>query len=95
MIIRIRFGGRPRAGGGRKGARRAALVASTLLTPAAVMAIALGCWAIAAEMGWTAGFAISEGVFSHWQVWFAAAILLEIFARVLYRFGRKNAAESR
>jgi hypothetical protein len=90
MIIRIRFGGASKAGGAGRGARRAALVASMLLTPASVMALALGCWGVAAELNWTGSFAISAGLFSHWQVWMATAVLLEIGSRILYRYARKS-----
>ena len=91
MIVRIRFGRPPGRGGPRRGARRAALVASTLLTPAAALALALGCWGLAAQRNWTGGFAISSGVFSHWEVWLAGAAVLEICARLLYRYARKRA----
>jgi hypothetical protein len=88
MIVRIRFGGAPRRGEGRRGAR---LAASALLTPAAVMALTLGCWGLAAERNWTGRFAISSGVFSHWEVWLAGAAVLEICARLLHRYARKRA----
>ena len=89
MIIRIRFGG-PRTTGERV-RRRSALVAASLLTPASVMALALACWDIAAELNWTGSFAIPSGPFSHWQVWLAAAALLQVCSRYLFRYARKGA----
>ncbi len=92
MIIRIRFGGASKRGGPSRAARRAALVAAALLTPAAVMALALACWGFAAQMNWTGAFAITVGLFSHWPVWLVGAIALQIISRILYRYSRKGAA---
>ncbi|HZT31548.1 MAG TPA: hypothetical protein VFA33_16790 [Bryobacteraceae bacterium] len=64
-----------------------ALAVGALLTPAAVMAMALGIWRLAADLKWTDTFAISSGLFSHWQVWIAAAVVLQAGARLLHRYG--------
>jgi hypothetical protein len=37
---------------------------------------------------WTGEFAISRGVFSHWQVWLAMAVILQVCAAMLNRYGR-------
>jgi hypothetical protein len=63
-----------------------------LLTPAAVIAGALGSWAFAASLNWTGGFAFSSGLLSHWQVWIGGAALLEFSSRLLYRYSRKNSS---
>jgi len=95
MVIRIRFGKGPTIGRERPGNRRAALTLAALMTPAAVMALVLGCWRIAADLNWTSSFAISSGLFSHWQVWLAAAAVLQLIARILNRYARDgNAAAS-
>lgn len=52
-------------------------VLPALLTPAAVIALVLGLWRVTADLGWTEAFLISKGLFSHWQVWMALAILLQ------------------
>jgi hypothetical protein len=62
-----------------------------LLTPAAVMSLVLGMWRVAADLEWTSSFAISSGLFSHWQVWFAGAVVLEIGSRLLVRYGSQGA----
>jgi hypothetical protein len=59
-----------------------------MLTPAAVVALLLAFWRIAADMNWTNSFAIPSGLFSHWQVWMAAAVVLQLCARTLNRYGR-------
>ena len=55
---------------------------------AAVMALALGCWRIAADLSWTSSFAIPSGFFSHWQVWLGAAAALQFCSRILNRYGK-------
>jgi TRAP-type C4-dicarboxylate transport system permease small subunit len=92
MVIRIRFGKGPKIGVRRRKNRRAALMLSALLTPAAAMALALACWRIAADLNWTSSFAIPSGLFSHWQAWLGAAVLLQVVARVLNRYARNGDA---
>ena len=92
MVIRIRFGKGPRVGVRRRKNRRAALVMSALLTPASAMALALACWRIAADLNWTSSFAIPSGLFSHWQAWLGAAVLLQVVSRVLNRYARNGDA---
>jgi hypothetical protein len=70
--------------------RHAALVMSSLMTPVALMAWALGFWRIAADMRWTGEFAIAQGIFSHWQVWIAVAIGVQFAAFLLHRYGRSD-----
>src|SRR5207248_7850597 len=90
MVLRIRFG-RGRQIQRRTGKnRRLALALSALLTPAAVMASALGVWRLAADMKWTGEFGIASGIFSHWQVWLASAAVLQRGAWMLNRYGRDH-----
>ena len=51
-----------------------------LLSPAAVLALVLGLWRVSADLGWTEAFLIANGFFSHWQVWIALAIVLQVAA---------------
>jgi len=88
MVLRIRFGTGPKVGKKTRGNRRIALAAASLLTPAAAVTAVLALWRIAADLNWTGSFAISAGFFSHWQVWLAAAALLQFCARVLNRYAR-------
>jgi hypothetical protein len=90
MVIRIRFGKGPRVGVRRRKNRRAALMLSGLLTPAAVLALVLGCWGVAADLNWTSSFAITSGLFSHWQAWVGAAALLQVAARFLSRYAKNG-----
>jgi len=86
MRIRLRNGSRHKQGKGVN--RRLALALSALLTPAALMAFALAFWRFGADMSWTGRFAITDGLFSHWQVWTAMGTTLQIGAVVLNRYGR-------
>jgi hypothetical protein len=91
MNLRIRFS-RPKKIARRSGNRQFALLAGALLTLATLAAWLLALWRIAAEMEWAGGFAISSGVFSHWQVWLAAALLLQVCSRILNRYGNGGGA---
>jgi hypothetical protein len=93
MVIRIRFGSGPKVAKRRRKNRRMALALAALLTPAAVLALALGCWRIAADLSLASSFAIAAGLFSHWQVWLGAAAALQLCAHVLNRYGKDGDAQ--
>jgi len=88
MKVRIRFARGPRVGRKRRKNRRLALAVGALLSPATVIASILAFWRIAADLNWTNRFAISSGLFSHWQVWVGAAALLHLCSRALNRYGK-------
>jgi hypothetical protein len=58
-------------------------VLPALLTPAAVLAFVLGLWRVSSDLGWTEQFLIANGFFSHWQVWIALAIALQVASAAL------------
>ena len=90
MIVRIRFGRGTKVGKQPRKQRRLALSVAAMLTPAAVMASVLALWRIAADLSLTGSFAISAGLFSHWQVWLAAAVLLQLCAHLLNRYAKNG-----
>ena len=94
MVIRIRFGNGPKVARKRRKNRRAALAVAALLTPAACHGAGAGILAIAADLSWTSSFAISSGLFSHWQVWLAAAAVLQSCSRILNRYGQDGDAQT-
>ena len=61
-------------------------VFAALLTPAAVVAGALGVWRLGADPGWTSQFFIANGLLSHWQGWFTVAIGAHMSAHRLKRW---------
>jgi len=63
---------------------------ASLLTPAAVMAFVLGFWRLVADLKVTSEFPITEGIFSHWQVWISGAAVLQLCALVLNRYGNSH-----
>jgi hypothetical protein len=87
MIVRIRFGSGVKVGRQQRKNRRLALAMGALLAPVAVMASALGVWRLAADLKITSDFAIASGLFSHWQVWIASAVVVAVVARLLNRYG--------
>ena len=92
MVVRIRFAKAPKVAEKRRKKRRIALATAGLLTPAACLVGVIGLWRLTADLGFTAGFAISTGIFSHWQVWLATAVALQLCARLLNRYGRSEDA---
>jgi hypothetical protein len=62
-----------------------------LLTPAAVVAFVMGMWRVCMDLGWAGAFLISDGFFSHWQVWIALAIALKMLSSTLIAWGSRNA----
>jgi hypothetical protein len=79
MIVRIRFrhGPVPRKDPNRVTPQELAHGASMLLAPVYLCAWAMALWRIGADMRVAAPFFLSDGVFSHWQVWFAVAGALQ------------------
>ena len=90
MVVRIRFRRGPIVSRRRGKNRRIALLVAALLPPAALCAAVLALWRIASDLNWTGSFAISSGIFSHWQVWLGAAVLLQLCARALNRYGKSG-----
>ena len=88
MVVRIRLRLGPALSKHFARHRALALAAGALLTPVAVIALVLGFWRLGSDLNWTGPFAISQGLFSHWQVWIALALLLQICASILNRYGR-------
>lgn len=87
MVVRIRFDRGLRVKRTQRKNKHVALAAATLLSPAKVAALALGCWRLAADLRITARFAISDGLFSHWQVWVGIAGIFHVVAMALNRYG--------
>ena len=71
----------------------AARLVAAFLTPAAVTAGSLALWRLGADMGWTGAFAISSGLFSHWQVWMILALGMKMTGSLITT-GPQGAQES-
>ena len=75
---------------GRAFSRQVANILVALLTPAAVVAFAMGMWPVCRDLGWAGGFFISDGLFSHWQVWIALSIGLKFLSSTLIAWGSRT-----
>jgi hypothetical protein len=71
--------------------RQLADVLVALLTPAAVLALVMALWRVAADLGWAGAFLIGDGFFSHWQVWIALSVGLKILSSTLIAWGSRTA----
>jgi len=91
MVVRIRLSSGTRVRQKRRKNQHIALAMASLLTPAAVMALALACWRLAADLNATGQFPIPNGLFSHWQVWLTLAGSLQFCATLLNRYGKPQA----
>jgi len=91
MVVRIRFSSGARVRQKRRKNQHVALALASLLTPAAVMACVLTLWRLAADLNFTGQFPITDGLFSHWQVWVTVAATLQFIAIVLNRYGKTEA----
>lgn len=95
MLVRIRLGRQPKPAVKRARNRSIALAIAALLTPGALAALVLAIWRLGADLNLTGSFAIPSGLFSHWQVWMGTAILLQVCALALNRYGRGTSSPSR
>jgi len=65
--------------------REATQAASVMLAPVCWCAWAMAFWRLGADMGIAGAFCLNEGLFSHWQVWFALGAGLQVAAGYLRR----------
>ena len=86
MVVRIRVRLGPKTVRGAE--RQLALTASRWMTPLSVASSLFAFWRLGSDLNWTMEFAISRGLFSHWQVWLGMAVLLQILGSMLNRYGR-------
>lgn len=66
--------------------------AGALLTPVSVVVFAFAAWRFGSDLGWTGEFLFSEGLLSHWIVWFAIGIFIQICAANLKSPADRNSA---
>jgi hypothetical protein len=70
--------------------RQLANILVALLTPAAVLALAMSIWRVCTDLGWAGAFLIGGGFFSHWQVWLAVSIGLKMLSSMLIAWGSRS-----
>jgi|SRR5579872_1823603 len=84
--MRLLFVPRPRFQGPSPLFVASASMAGLVLTPVAMLAAVFAAWRLGADPGWASPFFISSGLFSHYQLWFAAAIAAQASAFKLNRW---------
>jgi hypothetical protein len=62
------------------------------LGPASALSLVMALWRLAYELEWTDRFIVAEGIFSHWQVWMALTLALQVLESSLARFGHGGTA---
>ena len=94
MVVRIRLGPSRTVERSNRKNPRAARLAAVVLTLVAVCLASFGGWRVAEDLGWAGAFVISQGLFSHWQVWIAGAVLAQWGAWKLLNYARSTAPET-
>jgi hypothetical protein len=64
-------------------ARQLPNILIALLTPAALVALAMGLWRVSTDLDWAGAFPITSGFFSHWQVWIGLSAALKMLSSAL------------
>lgn len=90
MVVRLRLRTGPRISRKPGKNRNLALAVAALLWPAVLCTYVVGIWRLAADLGWAGGFGIATGLFSHWQVWLALAVVLNLAGLALNRYGHRG-----
>src|SRR6266404_256372 len=72
--------------------QQVALAVASLITPAALAAFVFAFWRLTADLKITRAFPVTDGFFSHWQIWLASATVLELLALLLNRYGKPDLA---
>jgi hypothetical protein len=90
MIVRLRFpvGRRVKLASGKN--RHIALAIAALMTPATLMMFVMAGWRIGSDLQLATEFPISEGVWSHWQMWGAVAFGSHVASVLLNRYGKNG-----
>ncbi len=56
---------------------RIALLGASLMTMGAICLASMGLWRVSVDVDLAGDFVFTEGLLSHWQIWFAAAALTQ------------------
>jgi hypothetical protein len=70
--------------------RQVALTTGFVLNPLSVASFVLAVWRLGADLNLTGAFAISKGLFSHWQVWLALGAGLQALAVAVNRYAHRE-----
>ncbi|MBS1834169.1 MAG: hypothetical protein JST65_15740 [Acidobacteria bacterium] len=68
--------------------RHVALAVAALMTPATLVMFVMAMWRLGSDLQMMTEFPITEGVWSHWQMWLAAASMSQLATVLLNRYGK-------
>jgi hypothetical protein len=85
MLVRIRLKYGSSVPARESRSSQVALAFAAFLSPSAMMCGALALWRIGADLKLTGEFAITQGIFSRWQLWGVVALGLQVCAWTLNR----------
>ncbi len=77
MRVRIRLGRGPKVTKRPGKNSRIALLGASLMTMGAICLASMGLWRVSVDVDLAGDFVFADGLLSHWQVWFAAAGLIQ------------------
>lgn len=88
MKIKLRFppGATVKQASGKN--RHVALAVAALMTPATLVMSVMALWRLGSDLQMMTEFPITEGVWSHWQMWLAAAAASQVATVLLNRYGK-------
>lgn len=89
MIVRIKLRVGPRIATKRNMDSKIAYAFASLLTPGAVLCIVVALWRLLADLDITQEFIFEGGLLSHWQVWLALGVGVQMLSVSLDRYARK------
>jgi hypothetical protein len=87
MRVRLQMGAATPVQRERPKNQKLASGAAALLAPFAALAGIFAIWRIAVDLGMASAFLFEAGVFSHWAVWGAMAVVLGWAAHRLNQYG--------
>src|SRR5689334_17627481 len=88
MVVRVRFGRGPLVTRRKGKNSRIAVLAASLLTLVGICLASFGVWRLCEDLGLASNFVFSAGLLSHWQVWIAAAVVVQYACWRLTRYAR-------
>ena len=90
MIVRIKLRVGPKVATNRNMDAKVALAVASLLTPGAMLCFVLALWRLLADLNVTTTFIFESGLLSHWQVWMALGVGVQMASVYLDRYGRRG-----
>ncbi len=90
MIVKLRFpsGRRVKKTSGKN--RHVALAIAALMTPLTLMMFVMGLWRLGSDAGGATEFPVTDGLWSHWQMWIGASAMSHFASVLLNRYGKNG-----